>query len=333
MKKLNLKSGFLIVISVIGLCLPLFVSNPYTLQYFISMLLFGYLATSWNIIDGYAGQMANGNGVYFGIGAYVSTCLFTYNNLSPWAGMLIGGAISALVALGLGRLTFRLSGTYFTMATVACLHLIRLLVMSNQYLFGYEIRGAQGIVLPWKGESIINMQFTGKVEYYYIILAFFVIGVLVSYHIKTSKDGYYLSAINTNQEAASSLGVNVMHMKLKASCISAFMMAIGGTFYAQLYSMIDPSRVLGYDLSIQIMLYAAVGGRGTLAGPIIAAFLLSPLNDILRGTLGTTVSGLALVIYGLVMMLMVYFIPQGLWPFLRDKLSRAELKAQTAERK
>ena len=322
--KVNKKLIWLAIALLIAVALPLCVTNPYLLQYFINMLLFAYLATGWNVIGGYAGQMALGNGVYFGIGAYVSTVLFIYENLSPWVGMLVGGCVAALLALALGSMTFRLNGSYFSLSTVALLHVVRLLFLSNNEMFGYETRGAQGLYVPWRGESFANMQFTGKTEYYYIILALFVIGIVVSWWIKNSRMGYYLSAINTNQEAAGSLGVNVMGMKLKASCISAFMTAVGGTFYAQFIMLVDPSSVLGYDLSVQIMLYAAIGGRGTLLGPVLAAFLLAPLNDLLRAAFGTTVSGLSLVVYGLALMLIIYFIPQGMWPYLSEKIQSAK---------
>ena len=109
----NKKLIGLAIALLITLALPLCVTNPYLLQYFINMLLFAYLATGWNVIGGYAGQMALGNGVYFGIGAYVSTVLFIYENLSPWVGMLIGGCVAALLALVLGSMTFRLNGSYF----------------------------------------------------------------------------------------------------------------------------------------------------------------------------------------------------------------------------
>ncbi len=165
--------------AVFSITLPMMVSNPYALQFFINMLLFAYLATGWNIIGGYAGQMALGNGVYFGIGAYVSTVLFVYENLSPWVGMVLGGGVAAFIALLMGRMTFRLSGSYFSLSTVAVLHVIRLFVLSSNRLFGYETRGAQGIYVPWRGQSFLNMQFEGKTEYYYIILAFFVIGLFI----------------------------------------------------------------------------------------------------------------------------------------------------------
>lgn len=327
----NKKLIWMLAAAIFSLALPLCMTNPYMLQFCINMLLYAYLATAWNIIGGYAGQMAQGNGVYFGIGAYVSTVLFVYENVSPWIGMLAGAAVSAVLALALGSATFRLSGSYFALATVALLHVIRLIFLSNNTLFGYETRGAQGIYLPWRGQSFINMQFEGKTEYYYIILGLFVLGLAVSWWVKRSKMGYYLSAINTNQEAASSLGINVMGMKLKASMISAMLTALGGAFYAQFIMMVDPARVLGYDLSVQIMLYAAIGGRGTLAGPIIAAFLFAPLNDLLRAVFGTTVAGLSLLIYGLALMLVIYFIPQGLWPWFTSKIQNRKLKAAGQE--
>lgn len=326
MKKQNII--VLTVLAVFSLAIPLLIGNPYFLQYLINMLLFAYLATAWNIIGGYAGQMAQGNGVYFGIGAYVSTILFVYEDVSPWIGMIVGGAIAVLLALCLGLITFRLSGSYFALSTVALLHVIRLVFLSNNELFGYKTRGAQGIYLPWKGQSFLNMQFEGKTEYYYIILVMFLIAVYISWRIKNSKLGYYLAAINTNQEASSSLGINVMGMKLRASCIAAFLTALGGSFYAQFIMLVDPSRVLGYDLSVQIMLYAAIGGRGTLLGPILAAFMFAPLNDILRAAFGTTVSGLSLVIYGLALMLIIYFVPQGLWPWVVGKINNREIKTE-----
>ena len=326
MKKQNII--VLTVLAVFSLAIPLLIGNPYFLQYLINMLLFAYLATAWNIIGGYAGQMAQGNGVYFGIGAYVSTILFVYEDVSPWIGMIVGGAIAVLLALCLGLITFRLSGSYFALSTVALLHVIRLVFLSNNELFGYKTRGAQGIYLPWKGQSFLNMQFEGKTEYYYIILVMFLIAVYISWCIKNSKLGYYLAAINTNQEASSSLGINVMGMKLRASCIAAFLTALGGSFYAQFIMLVDPSRVLGYDLSVQIMLYAAIGGRGTLLGPILAAFMFAPLNDILRAAFGTTVSGLSLVIYGLALMLIIYFVPQGLWPWAVSKINNRKIKAE-----
>ena len=311
---MNLKKKVAFSIILLGFILfPLIFNNGYMLQFVINMFLFAYLAVSWNILGGYAGQLALGNGVYLGIGAYVSTVLFIYNGISPWIGMLIGALIAGILSLLLGSITFRLSGTYYALATVAMLHVIRMIFLSNNTILGYRTNGALGLQVPWKGESFWNMQFLDKTWYYYIIFVFLVVALLVSNYINKSKTGYYLAAISTNPEAASSLGVNVKGMKQRAGFISAFLTAIGGSFYAQVILIVDPARLLGYDISIQILVYAIIGGRETLWGPAIAAFLLSPLSDYLRGALGSSMAGLSIVIYAIIMMLIVFFMPAGLW--------------------
>ena len=143
-----------------------------------------------------------------------------------------------------------------------------------------------------------------------------IIGILISRHIQNSKLGYYLAAISTNQDAAASLGINVTGMKMLAGAISAAMLAIGGGFYVTVFQVVDPTRVFGYALSISFMLYAIIGGKGTLWGPVIAACIMEPLSYILRGTLGASLSGLAQVVYALALMLIVYFIPDGTWSFI-----------------
>jgi len=311
---MNLKKKIVFsIFALIVILFPIFFTSGYMLQFVINMFLFAYLAVSWNILGGYAGQLALGNGVYLGIGAYVSTVLFIYNDLSPWIGMFIGAMIAGILSLLLGSVTFRLSGTYYALATVAMLHVIRMIFLSNSTMFGYETKGALGLQVPWRGESFWNMQFLDKMWYYYIILIFLAIALLISNYIKKSKMGYYLAAISTNPEAASSLGVNVKGMKQNAGFISAFLTALGGTFYAQVILVIDPARILGFDLSVQILVYAIIGGRQTLWGPAVAAFLLSPLSDYLRGTLGSSMAGLSIVIYAIIMMLIVFYMPAGIW--------------------
>jgi hypothetical protein len=141
------------------------------------------------------------------------------------------------------------------------------------------------------------------------------------------KMGYYLAAINTNQNAAASLGVNVQRFKLKAMFISAFLTAIGGGFYASLIQFIDPERLLGYTLSVEIMTLAVVGGRGTLIGPILGAFIMVPISEFLRSYLGTSLSGISNIMYGLILMAIVFFMPGGLTPLFKkigDKLFKSK---------
>ncbi len=294
---------------------PVVITRSLVLQYLINMMIFGYLALSWNIIGGYTGQLALGNGVYLGIGAYVAAVLYTYEGISPWLGMLIAGVIATAIAFVVGKITFRLDGSYFALATVAVLHIIRITFISNDTFFGYKTKGALSFNIKWIG-GLANMQFDEKSGYYWLFLGLLLFGILISALIKNSKMGYYLQAICTNQEAAGSLGVNVSGMKVLANCISAFMIAVGGSMYAFYLSVIDPTSVLGYDMSVKILLFAIIGGRDTLMGPVLAAFLMAPLNNILRGAVGASIAGLAEVIYGLVLMAAIYFMPKGAWPTL-----------------
>ena len=298
---------------VLSAFVPVFVHRSLVLQYLINMMIFAYLALAWNIIGGYAGQLALGNGVYLGIGAYVAAVLYTYEGISPWVGMIVAGMIAAILALLVGGITFRLEGSYFALATVAMLHIIRITFMSNEYILGYRTKGALSFNIKWNG-GLMNMQFEERSGYYWLFLGLLVVGILISAGIKNSKMGYYLQAICTNPDASGSLGVNVMGMKLIANCISAFMVAVGGSMYAFYLSVVDPSSVLGYDMSIKILLFAIIGGRETLLGPGFAAFILAPLGNILRGIVGASVAGLAEVIYGLVLMAAIYFMPKGVWP-------------------
>ena len=298
---------------VLSAFVPVFVHRSLVLQYLINMMIFAYLALAWNIIGGYAGQLALGNGVYLGIGAYVAAVLYTYEGISPWVGMIVAGMIAAILALLVGGITFRLEGSYFALATVAMLHIIRITFMSNEYILGYRTKGALSFNIKWNG-GLMNMQFEERSGYYWLFLGLLVVGILISAGIKNSKMGYYLQAICTNPDASGSLGVNVMGMKLIANCISAFMVAVGGSMYAFYLSVVDPSSVLGYDMSIKILLFAIIGGRETLLGPVFAAFILAPLGNILRGLVGASVAGLAEVIYGLVLMAAINFMRKGVWP-------------------
>ena len=210
---------------VLSAFVPVFVHRSLVLQYLINMMIFAYLALAWNIIGGYAGQLALGNGVYLGIGAYVAAVLYTYEGISPWVGMIVAGMIAAILALLVGGITFRLEGSYFALATVAMLHIIRITFMSNEYILGYRTKGALSFNIKWNG-GLMNMQFEERSGYYWLFLGLLVVGILISAGIKNSKMGYYLQAICTNPDASGSLGVNVMGMKLIANCISAFMVLL-----------------------------------------------------------------------------------------------------------
>ncbi len=309
----NLKKNTWIIlgIALVLILIPIFISSGYIIQSLIMVLLYAYWASAWNIIGGYGGQLSIGHATYAGVGAYVTAIMFMEYNISPWFGMIIGGFLAGLLALIIGYPCFKLKGSYFTLSTVALANVIRIIVLQEDTLFGFQTNGAMGIKVPWYGGSFMDFQFMDKRAYYYIILVMLALITIISKKIKNSKMGYYLASINTNQEAASSLGVNVSSYKLRAMFISAFLTALGGAFYAMLIQFIDPERLLGYTLSVEIMTLAIVGGRGTLIGPLLGAFIMVPISEFSRSYLGTSLSGISNIIYGLVLMLVVFFLPGG----------------------
>lgn len=296
--------------------LPLISNSPIFLHLMILVYFYAYLATSWNILGGFAGQLSLGHTAFTGIGAYTSTLLFIDLGLTPWIGMLFGGIFAVIVVVTIGYPCFNLRGAYFALSTLAFVETLRLLVENTNNIFGIEINGPRGIELPLQGHSPFNFQFLNKEYYYYIILVMMLIALLITYMVSKAKLGYYLSAIRNDADAAQSLGINVLRSRLKAASLSAFLTAIGGTFYAQLILFIDPGGIIGGFISLEIVLIAIVGGRGTLLGPILGSFFLIPISELTRIYLGGTYMGVHLSVFGAILILVIIFLPRGINEFV-----------------
>jgi branched-chain amino acid transport system permease protein len=302
---------FVIAGALLTLLLPLFVSR-YQQHLFIMIMFFAFAATCWNIVCGFIGQLSLGHAVYLGVGGYVSTLFLVNTGLTPWLGMLIGAVAAALFGLFIGYPALRLQGPYFTLTTIAFGEILRIWIENNERLFGLDIKGSMGLVLPQYGNSLAAFEFESKLAYYYIILAFVFMGILVTYLISRSKLGFYLTAIKSDPDAAASLGIPLARYKMYAMLISTFMIAFAGTFYAQYFRYVGPTRVFGIDLSIQIALIGLVGGQGTVFGPLFGAILLVPVSEFLAERFGGSLPGLNLFIYGIIMILVVFFMPKGI---------------------
>lgn len=318
----------LLVLAVLVFAFPLVVDNPYYVQTAIMIAFYAYMASCWNILGGLAGQISFGHSVYAGIGAYTSTLLFIYLGVSPWIGMLMGGLLAGIISVGIGLPTFRLQGTYYTLSTIAFLTVVRILVLANPVMFGLETRGAQGLLVPMLKEAPLYMQFMSKTPFYYIIVIMTIMVAVITYYLNNSKTGYYFAAIKTNQDSAAALGVNVTGYKLICSFLSAFLTALGGSFYCQLTMYVDPSTLLGNELGQQIGIIAIVGGMGTVLGPIIGALVLVPIQEIGRAVIGGQVQGFHLVVYGLLMMIIVLFLPGGLVSLGKKLKERRKVKME-----
>jgi branched-chain amino acid transport system permease protein len=315
-KSVSAKSSlyiFGILILIILLCIPIFIKSANWLQIMILILWYAGLTLSWNFVGGFAGVLPLGHAAYAGVGAYVSTLLFINSGLSPWIGMIIGGIVSALIALIIGIPTFKLHGAYYALASIAFVESIRMVVENTNEIFGIKVNGARGLLIPLEGHAPILFQFGGKVYYYYVILFFVLLILFISYKIQKSKLGFYLVAGGEDQEAAESLGVNVTYQKLIALAISAFFMGILGTFYAQLILYIYPLGIISMVLSFEIAFIAIIGGRGTLFGPILGSFILVPLAEISRMYLsGSRFLGIHLMLYSSIIILVMLYMPGGL---------------------
>lgn len=305
--------GYVPLIGLIFLLiLPLFLPT-YFLHIMITMLFFAFVGEAWNIVGGYAGQLSLGNAAFFGLGAYGAVLFTHYYNISPWVGgVLIGGAAAIVLSLMTGLACFRLRGPYFAISTLAIGEVMRLLFL-NQRKFTF---GAEGVTVPYKGNSFFYLQFVSKVPYYYIALALMLVGMYVTWKIEKSRLGHYLVAINQNQDAAEVVGVNSMRTKQIALSVSALLTAVGGTFYAQYIYFIDPNFVFGLGLSTEFALIAIVGGVGTVMGPVIGSFLLRPAMEFTNAFLGATYTGVHLIVYGGLLIAVVMLKPEGLMGWL-----------------
>jgi len=286
----------------------------------IQILMAAYLGYCWNVLGGFAGQLSFGHALFMAVGAYTSTLLLLGAGVSPWLGMVAGGLLAAALGVFIGYLSFRygIRGTYFGLVTLAFAEIAR-----NVALNWNSIGGAMGLYIPIRSNDMWNLKFVDKAGYYHVALGFLLLALGVTAWLERSRVGHCLLAIRENEDAARALGVNVMRGKLLATAISAFMTALGGTLYAHYVTFIDPHTLLNMNMAIEIMIYAIVGGIGTLWGPLLGAAVLVPLAEVMRASLGKSYAGIHLVVYGAVLMAIVMFAPDGLVGLLRRFGARA----------
>jgi branched-chain amino acid transport system permease protein len=229
--------------------------------------------------------------------------------------MVVGGLFAAAFGLAAGYLSFRygLRGPYFALVTLAFAEMLRVVAVNTK-----AVGSSLGLVIPSREAAPWHFVFGGKLPYYYVILAMALAALWVTRRIERSKLGYALQAIRENEEAAEAAGVDALGMKLRAMAISSFMTALGGTFYAQYFAYIDPSITFGPSVSIQGLLQAIVGGAGTVLGPVLGAFVLTPVSELARGMMRGR-AGVDVMLYGAILILVISFLPHGLMGWLRRR--------------
>lgn len=317
---MNRRNIIYALLALVLFCLPYLMREPFYAHILIMTFFYAGTASAWNILGGFAGQLSLGHAAFYGIGAYTSTLLFVRSGVSPWAGMIAGMLLVMGVAFLISYPSFKLKGSFFTMATIAFGEIMRILANFWQDL----TKGAAGVSIPFQ-PAAVNLIFQDKMAYCYVFLGYLALVILVSLLIKRSYFGYYLEAINQNEDSAKALGVNTTRYKLYAALISAALTSAGGTLYAQYIMYLEPNSTFSIENSVQFAMMAIIGGIGTVIGPVVGAFLLTPLIELLRSFLGGGMQGLYMIIYGGVLLVVVLVIPNGIagaWRSGRDKWRR-----------
>jgi branched-chain amino acid transport system permease protein len=278
-----------------------------TLNFLMMALYAALLAQAWNILGGFGGQFSFGHALFFGTGAYIQSIAQVHGGLNAWLALVLAVLGSAGVGVGVGALTFRygLKGSYFALVTLAFAEVFRILALSVPFT-----GAGVGLMLPLR-ESFANMQFGSRKGYVFLVLGFVVVALLVTCWLKHSRFGAYLQAVRDNEDSARAIGVNPFTVKLGAIAVSGALMGAGGAFYVQVFQYIDPGIAFGPTTSVEALVAAIVGGIGTLWGPILGALVLHSLADVTRNMFGQ-LPGINLVIYGVVLVLIVMFLPRGI---------------------
>jgi branched-chain amino acid transport system permease protein len=296
------------LLGVALLLYPLVFSGAFYQDIGAAVLLAAISASAWNIVGGYAGQVSVGHSMFFGLGAYAPLLLYTLWGWSPLAGIPVGILLSVALAVLVGLPTFRLSGHYFSMATIAVAELIRIF-FGTWTLVG----GAIGLQGPAVARGWWDLTFRGDLAYYYMFLAVLGLLLFVTYEVGRRRFGFYLRAIKASERAARSLGVPVRLTKLKALSLSAAFTSAAGSLYAVKTGFIDPDSGFGILISVQMVIVAALGGAGTLLGPLVGAMILVPLQTATNTWFGGGGSGLTFILYGGIIVLIARFEPGGLF--------------------
>ncbi|MCS6945441.1 MAG: branched-chain amino acid ABC transporter permease [Sutterellaceae bacterium] len=311
----------LAVLAALLIALPA-VADAYVLSVATLILFFAFTGQAWNIMMGFCGQLSLGHALYVGVGAYVAAGLFVHAGIGPWLGVWAALAICTLLGAAIGFLAFRfgISGVYFALLTIAFAEFTRI---------GFDhfplLGGPGGLFLKVEQREVVDLaNLRGPpVMFYYLMLVATAAAFALCAWLLKSRIGYYWQAIRENEDAAQALGINTFCYKLLAVVISAALTSLAGVFFAFYYNNLFPEQIFHISRSIEIILGPIIGGLGTLFGPILGAALLTILADgitELMAALGWQVPGIKQVFYGIVLLLVVMFLPHGVWPMLARKL-------------
>lgn len=317
------------VLAVLLAPLPL-ILPPAQASVAVRVLIFALMSIGWNMMSGFGGMFSFGHAAYFGIGAYASAWLLVEHRVSPWIGMLAGMVIAAAFAtlIGFLALRYKLRGAYFALATFAFAEMLRLWATNSDF-----VNRAVGYHVPLRPDtSWWWIQFEpASPNYFWIALGLTVIALVVSVQFVRSRAGQFAKAARDDEEAAAAVGIPVMRYKLLTMALSAAITAVAGAFYVQYFLFIDPDLAFGSSVSIQAILPAVIGGVATIWGPVIGSVVMGPLNDVTATMLRNPPpalaflqgrSGLDVIVYGALLIVIVLLLPKGIYGTIRQRWSR-----------
>jgi branched-chain amino acid transport system permease protein len=282
---------------------------PYFLHLLIQILLWAFIYTAWSLM-GRFGFVSFGHGAFMGVGAYVPALLWTYYSVTPWIGIPVGVALSMLLAVVIGYPCFRLKvvGHYFALVTLALSQVVLLSLVAARDITG----GSLGFTQRAVGHSWYALQFPEKAYFYGISVVLWLVGLYVWQRIDHGVSREALEAISEDEDAAAAIGINVLSEKLRVTVISAALTALGGAIYGQYIMYLNPETVSGIAVSLQIVFAVIAGGAYSLLGPTVGSLLTLSLTEGLRVWFGTNFIGAANTIYGILLILCIIFMPQGI---------------------
>jgi branched-chain amino acid transport system permease protein len=310
-----------LVLLGILMALPAF-AGPYLLSVATLILFFAFAGQAWNVMMGFAGQLSLGHSLYVGVGGYAAAGLYFHYGLGAWAGIWLAIALCVLLGALIGLLAFRfgISGVYFALLTIAFAEFTRIGFDHIQWLGG---PGGLFIKVEHRtGWDLLNLRGTPAM-FYYVMLFLASAAFASCFLLLKSRAGYYWQAIRENEEAAQALGINTFRWKMLAVVISSAMTAVAGVFFAFYYNNLFPEQIFHISRSIEIILGPIIGGIGTLFGPVLGAAVLTILADGITELLaaaGLEFPGVKQVFYGVVLLVVVMFLPHGIWPALARRL-------------
>lgn len=306
-KKVNLwiKRGIPLAILVVLILLPVFQIVNGTLNYWLHMLMYIFLyvimAASWNIIGGYAGYVSLGHNVFFAFGAYFAGMFFLSTRISPFVSAPVAGILAMAFGMLFGLIALRTRGSTFIISTIA------LVLLVAEFLDNWKLTGGtNGLAMPMIG---LDGQYA-KIPYYYYLLVAMVLCVIMAYYIKHSKFGLALRAISQDETKAEVAGIPTRKYKILAFGISGLFIGVAGALWGSYLTYLRPSIFLTVALGTSIVLNTILGGKGTVAGPVVGTVIMTVINEFVVAKLGAT--ELNIVVTGLILIFVLLYFPEGI---------------------